>query len=148
MSQAHRGSVLLSWPVTITVAGILLAILLGCMSISIGDNSGCRTEGDVLCQEGDVTVKAGCDSEVHYPIPYAKVPNLEVSDCFRDCSTVMELADCFRVRNESTFTRKVHWKARGLRAVPVVVPLPPPSTEAAPVLHPPAPVPSTPNPSN
>jgi hypothetical protein len=132
----------MSWltrPVGLLAAFILLIILLGCMSISIGKFSGTSgtTESDgTFCQEGEATVSPGVIREVYYPVPYAHTPNLEISDTFNNCILVTEREGSFSVRNDSSHSVSVSWKARGQKAAPPAVVVPPES-----VLPPPAPVP-------
>ena len=132
----------ISWltrPVGLVGAFTLLVILLGCMSISIGKfgSSGGSTESDgTFCQEGESTVPPGVVHEVFYPAPYAHTPNLEVSDTFNYCVLVVQREGSFSVRNDSSHTVTVNWKARGIKATAAPVVLPP-----EPVIPPPAPVP-------
>ncbi len=129
-------------PVTIVAAIVLLLVLLGCMSISIGKfsgtGSGCTNEADgIFCQEGEVTVPAQQVREVFYPAAYVHAPNLEVNDTFHDCVVVAQREDSFSVRNDAGHGVTVSWKARGVRAATIAVPppAPPPETHlpAAPV---------------
>jgi len=114
----------------------LLLIFLGCMNIEIGkfgSSSSGTTESDgTFCQEGEATIAPGVIREVYYPVPYGHPPNLEVGDTFHYCQLVSERENSFSVRNDSTHSVTVSWKARGLKA-------PGPPTES--VLPPPAPVP-------
>jgi hypothetical protein len=119
---------LLTRRMAVVAAVALLAILLGCMSISIGKfgtMTGATEVEGVLCQEGEATVPPGVVWQVHYPLPFLHPPNLEVSDTFHHC-VLISLDQCsFQVRNDSTSTVTVSWKARGLRAAPVPVVVPP-----------------------
>jgi hypothetical protein len=112
----------------------LLALFLGCMSLSIGDRN---NDADVLDQSGKVCLKRGEVQDVYYPIPYASPPNLEVDWMDADaCEILEQRADHFRiVMKAGTSPFGVKWKARGVKA-PVVVPAAaspcPPPTEAPP----------------
>ncbi len=112
----------------IVAAVAVLAILLGCMSISIGKfgtTSGTTEVEGVLCQEGEATVPPGVVWQVHYPLPFLHPPNLEVSDMFHHCVLIAQDEGSFQVRNDSSSSVNVSWKARGLRAAPVPVVVPP-----------------------
>src|SRR5262249_42278423 len=105
---------------------VIVLIVLGCMSISIGgsgDQASCTEEG-CLVQKGEVTVQSGCEIKVYYPITYVHVPNLEVSSTFDEMEVVSQHEDYFRIRNSSSFSRTAHWKARGERANPCGSPPP------------------------
>jgi hypothetical protein len=122
---------LLSRRAGVVAAVAVLVILLGCMSISIGKfgTTGSTIEADgVLCQEGEATVPPGVIWQVHYPIPFLHPPSLEVGDTFHRSVLIGQDEGCFRVRNDSSSTVTVSWKARGLKATvaPVVVPPPEP----------------------
>jgi hypothetical protein len=126
---------LVSRPAAVLATVVLLVILLGCMSISIGKFSGTTdgttTSDGVYCQEGEVSVPANSVRDIYFPAPYAHTPNLEISDTFHHSELLDQKADSFRVRNTAGYAITVSWKARGTRA-----------SVAAPVLEPPAPVPS------
>lgn len=129
---------LLSAPVGATVAALLLAIFLGCMSLEIGNRTveTPHCEDGVLFQQGEAHVPGVSNRFVRYPIPYPRKPNLEISSTFDDCQIVEEHEDGFLLRNPSCFSVKVTWKARGLRFEP------PPAPPPAPL--PPEPIPVTP----
>jgi hypothetical protein len=137
--ESRIASVLLSAPVGLTAACITLAIITGCMSLSIGNRTieTAPTEEGVLCQQGEVHVPPNSLRVVHYPIPFARTPNLEVSSTFDDCEVREEHEDHFVLRNPNCFGRTVKWKARGLKCVP-----PPPEGPAAAPELPPAPIPA------
>jgi hypothetical protein len=141
-------------PLFLRLAGILsglslLALFLGCMSLSIG---GGNCDADVLDQSGKVCLKRGEVQDVYYPIPYASPPNLELDWMDADaCEILDQKADHFRiVINKGSCPFGVTWKARGVKA-PVIVPAaaspcppvseaPPPAAlgpEPAPVAQPP-----------
>ena len=138
----------LTRPMTLVSAFALLVILLGCMSIEIGKfgSSGSTTESDgTFCQEGEVTVSPGVIRDVYYPAPYVHVPNLEVSDTFHDCVLLTQREESFSVRNDSSHSVTVSWKARGIKATTTAA-IPPP---APPPLPPPEPIPiAPPEPTN
>lgn len=116
------------------------AVLLGCMSISIGGrhiNTGHHDDG-VFVQEGKVQVGPGCHEVVHYPIPYLNPPNLEIDNCIAPNVELVQRCDHFIVTNKGPFARTVSWTARGVKALPP--PLPPPGPPP-PTLPPPQPLP-------
>jgi hypothetical protein len=128
---------LLSAPVGATAAALMLAIFLGCMSLEIGNRTveTPHCEEGILFQQGEAHVPANSDRFVRYPIPYPRKPNIEISTTFDDCEIVEEREDGFLLRNPNSFSRKVTWKARGIKCEP-------PVTLASP--QPPTPVPATP----
>ena len=134
---------LLSAPVGVTVACLMLAIFLGCMSLEIGN----RTvqpppcEEGVLCQQGEVHLPGNTTQFVRYPIPYPRKPNIEISSTFDDCHITEEREDGFLLQNPNCFNRTVTWKARGLKCEPPSAPpgATPPPAPATPTL--PAPTP-------
>jgi hypothetical protein len=112
----------LTHPAVVAAAGVLLLILLGCMSISIGKfgSTSSTTESDgTFCQEGEVTLAANELREVFYPVPYVNTPNLEVDDTFHNCLLVAQRENSFSVRNDAAHSVTVSWKARGMRGTPV-----------------------------
>src|SRR5579864_8832131 len=116
---------LLSAPVGATAAALLLAIFLGCMSLEIGNRKveAPPCEDGVLFQQGEAHVPAEGDRFVRYPIPYPRKPNLEISTTFDDCQIAEEREDGFLLHNPNGLSRKVTWKARGMKIDP---PPPPP----------------------
>jgi hypothetical protein len=129
---------LLSAPVGVTAAALVLAIFMGCMSLEIGNRTveTPHCEDGVLFQQGEAHVPGESVRFVRYPIPYPRKPNLEISTTFDDCEVADEREDGFLLRNPRPFSRKVSWKARGMKCDP------PPATPPTPL--PPAPVPVTP----
>jgi len=139
------GSILLSAPVGLMAAGVILAIMMGCMSLSIGNRTveTPPTEEGVLCQQGEAHVPANTSVFVHYPLPYPRQPNLEISCTFDDCVTDREDMDGFLLKNPNCLGRTVTWKARGLRCEPPpVVPPPVPAPAGNPPVVLPAPTPA------
>jgi hypothetical protein len=125
---------------------VIAVIILGCMSISIGRHIEEHVSSDdsLLVQEGEVRLRPGCTQDVCYPVPYARAPNLEVTDTFDHCEVIVQKEDFFRVVNHDVhFSRTACWKARGLKACvsplpPVTPPVTSPPTAAA---LPPEPIP-------
>ena len=125
----------LSAPVGVTAACLMLAIFLGCMSLEIGNRT-VQTppcEEGVLCQQGEVHVAANSSQFVHYPLPYPRKPNIEIHSTFDDCEIAEERENGFLLRNPNCLSRTVKWKARGMRcdppaAAPSVPPPPVPAT--------------------
>jgi hypothetical protein len=119
-------------------AAVWVAIILGCMSISIGGRqitTGTHQDG-AFVQEGKVHVGPGCEQVVYYPIPYCSAPNLEIDSCLHQCVVLEQREDHFRLVNNGVLPRTVDWTARGVRAAPVGPPPAPPPT-----LPPPRPLP-------
>jgi hypothetical protein len=129
-------------------AGLLnLAMFLGCMSLAIGGKTyecpltGCRVEGDVFVQHGQVHLKPRGEQDVYYAAPFAGPPNLELGEDCDDCEVVEQKADHFRVRNRGFFRTTAGWTARGVKLTPCGPPAPetPPPTPALPAEPAPAP---------
>lgn len=133
MLDKSIGDLLLSRPVGITAGAVLVAIVIGCMSVQIGGKSyTCASlEDGVFVQEGEVWVPAGGMQQVYYPVPYCAPPNLELDPSANKVQVAEQRSDSFTVNNSSQHRIRVPWKARGLRAAPPVVPspLPPPAME-------------------
>lgn len=138
-------------PALLRLAGLfagtlLLVILLGCMSISIGGKHMiCPPEEEGGCmQQGETRMPPHGEMDVYYPVPFASPPNLELDDV-RDVVVLDQKADHFRVRYDGPFpSNSIKWKARGTRAVggaapPQPMPWPPPAPQPAP-LPPPVPI--------
>ena len=124
----------------VVAAVVLLLILLGCMSISIGKftgpPAGCTEADGVFCQEGEVSVGPGELRQIFYPVGYVQPPNLEVSDTFHNCVLLHQQENSFTVRNDAGHSVTASWKARGMRAVPAPPhgppePVPPPAESTA-----------------
>lgn len=134
----------LSAPVGVTAACLMLAIFMGCMSLSIGNRT-VETppcEEGVLLQQGEAHLPANSSQFIHYPLPYPRKPNIEIDSTFDDCTIAEEHEDGFLLRNPNGLSRTVKWKARGVKCEPPptppsVPPLPVPAT--APTLPPPTP---------
>jgi hypothetical protein len=105
-----------------------LAIILGCMSLSIGERTTLPDDRLAYTQEGSVRVEIGQELDVYYPVPYASPPNLEFKGP-GSYTIVDQQADHFRVRakveSNSIGWVACDWTARGVRAV-----LPPPPVPA------------------
>jgi hypothetical protein len=104
-----------------------LAIILGCMSLSIGERTTLPDDRLAYTQEGSVRVEIGQELDVYYPVPYASPPNLEFKGL--DSYTILDQqADHFRVRAKMEGNTggwmACDWTARGVRA-----PLSPPPVQ-------------------
>jgi hypothetical protein len=130
----------LSRPVGVTAGLLNLAMFLGCMSFAIGGKTyecpptGCRSEGDVFVQHGQVRLKARGEQDVYYPAPFAGVPNLELGEDCDNFEIVEQKPDHFRVRNRGFFGITAAWTARGVKLAPCGPPAPetPPPSPALP----------------
>lgn len=138
LERRRSADKLLSAPMGATAAGLLLVIMMGCMSLSIGNRTveAPPSEEGILCQQGEVHLPANTTQFIHYPTPYPRKPNLEISSTFDDCHITEEREDGFLLQNPNCFSRTVTWKARGLKCEP------PPATPTTPL--PPTPAPATP----
>ncbi len=129
---------ILSAPVGAVAACIMLAIVMGCMSLSIGNRTieTQTSEEGVLCQQGKAVVPANDHFFVRYPIPYLRKPNVEISCTFDDCLIQSEEEDGFAIKNPNCNARTVTWKARGIKPSPPPEPpnpvQPPPPDPASP----------------
>ena len=134
---------LLSPPVGVTAACVVLAIVMGCMSLSIGNRTveTPPSEEGVLCQSGEARILPNSSQFVRYPIPYPRKPNVEIGCTFDDCLIQNEREDGFMLQNPNCLSRTVTWKARGLKCEP------PPVTPSAPPLPVPATTPTLPAPT-
>jgi hypothetical protein len=133
---------------------VLVALLLGCVSLSIGCGDKTRlvpSDDGTLVQSGEAKVPGDAELDIFYPAPFAGPPNLTVDDTFNHCVVVSQFPDHFRVKNTFGIRQEMKWTARGVRAVPVVPavlavpqtpPPPPPTTDAPAPLPPPAPIPA------
>jgi hypothetical protein len=145
MSRHRRiADKVLSAPVGVTAACVMLAIFFGCMSLEIGNRTvqAPPCEEGVLCQQGEIHVAANSSQFVHYPLPYPRKPNIEIDSTFDDCEIAEERVDGFLLRNPNCLSRTVKWKARGMKCEPPPVApgvSPPPVTATTPTL--PAPTP-------
>jgi hypothetical protein len=122
-------------------AFLAVSVMLGCMSVSIGnrgtdeakscDGKPCADDNGVLAQEGNLAIRPGTEQIVYYPAAYASPPNLELEDARDYCDLVEQKENFFRVRFHTGFItskESITWKARGVRCPPAAVP-PPASTE-------------------
>lgn len=133
----------LRWRLAGVVAVVLLGtMVVGCMSgliidsikpVSTGPVGVTTDASGVVMQEGNITVGKGCEQEVFFPVPYAAIPNLEVSE--PSCVTshfhlkAQEKTSFLIENKDEFFSRTFHWKARGVRelqpgAVPLALPAP------------------------
>jgi hypothetical protein len=138
---ARIWTVIFSREVGLLATGLVVLIFLGCMSLSFGERSAEAPAPDCgpLVQKGEVTVPAGTEQDVYYPIPFASPPNLTIRDMIEECVVVDQKPDHFRIRNERKLGVSVcghvavQWTARGLRAsanpAPASAALPVPATE-------------------
>jgi hypothetical protein len=122
------------------LASVAVTVLLGCMGISIGGRYELPREtaadcGDVLTQEGSVSLRSGGEQEVYYPVPYAFPPNLEFPTAPSWVQVVEQKADHFRVKCDAGCSQMwVSWKARGVKysAPPAPPPLQAPAAVGVP----------------
>jgi hypothetical protein len=139
---ARFRSFLLSRPVWVGAALLLLGVLLGCMSFSInsGGDECCHDDpppppnlppGDVREQQGCVEVPANGHADVFYTVPYVSTPNLTLHGETEHVSLVMQRRDRFRVKNNGLFSRTVRWDANGVTIA--LNPPPPPPVPVTPV---------------
>ena len=96
---------------------LLLAIVLGCMSLSFGERHYDGRDDGLLCQEDEFELRDGASRTVYYPIPYASPPNLVVASTFGHVEIEEQAADHFRVSCTDA-VGQVTWKAKGLRVTP------------------------------
>jgi hypothetical protein len=140
-SPPRNADKILSPPVGMTATCLLLAILMGCMSLSIGNRTveAPPCEEGVLCQQGEVHLAANTTQFVHYPLPYPRKPNIEIDSTFDDCVVAEEREDGFLLRNPNCLGRTVKWKARGMRCDPPPAAPNAPAPSSPPTLPPPTP---------
>ena len=101
-----------------------LAIILGCMSLSIGERTTLPDDRLAYTQEGSAHVEIGQELDVYYPVPYASPPNLELKG-LGSYTIVDQQADHFRVHNNGSFLG-FDWTARGMKVAlqpPLVQPV-------------------------
>jgi hypothetical protein len=133
---------MLSAPVGATAAALMLAIITGCMSLSM--SIGCKTGPDgTVCQEGKVSLEHDQELDVYYPVPYASPPNLEIEGVSDGYEIIEQKADHFRIRCKVLVIGRDgrthwNWKARGSKcspgAAPTVIVTPPAPPPALPPL--------------
>jgi hypothetical protein len=122
-----------------TVAAALgLLILLGCLSIGGTSESHSSPETDhAFCQEGDLRLSVNEERDVYYPEPYVSPPYLELNGTgaiSKEFELLSQQPTHFRVRNLSSFTTTVRWKAKGVRGKVTQTIIPgPPALPAEPV---------------
>jgi hypothetical protein len=113
----------ISRPLVAGAAVLLVAIVLGCMSVSV-DPSNTTMDDGVCKQTGTVSVLPGEEVEVFYPKPFATTPNLQIISPLGECRAVAQYPDRFRVRNTGVlFDREITWEAKGI--LPAVIATPP-----------------------
>jgi len=115
-------------------AGILFVLtLLGCMNFAIG-NRMCEGPDGLLSQDGEVHLAGKTEQDIYYPIPYANIPNLEITDVSKPqlVEIVDQKEDHFRIRSEVSFDINLHWRARGMRVGFLPPPPPQPLVKSAP----------------
>src|SRR5262245_48508598 len=99
--------VLLRRMVLVTACLLFLAIVLGCMSLSIGSHHEAVSNDESGAMErGKVTVPAHQELDVYYPVAFASPPNLTVDSTWDDCLVVNQAADHFRIKNPESFARE------------------------------------------
>jgi hypothetical protein len=111
-----------TWERVTAAVGIVvfLGFAFGCMSLQLGGrNEVISTDPSVASQSGRVTIAAGDVVEVHYPVPYAYPPNLQLEEEWRHCRIVEQRPDSFRVKNLGNSACEVAWKTRGVKVAPV-----------------------------
>jgi|GEM_PF-3607814 len=90
-----------------------LAIILGCMNLSIGERTMLPDDHLAYTQAGSVHVEIGQELDVYYPVPYASPPNLEFKG-LGSYTIVDQQADHFRVHNNGGLLG-FDWTARGVK---------------------------------
>jgi hypothetical protein len=115
-----------------SVAGaiVILAIVIGCMSFSVGNGEVVREEstseivpvgygpGDALFkQDGKIHVPPDCSLDVYYPLPYYSRPNLTIEGGEGHVKVLLQHRDHFRIHNDGLFERDIFWVALGTRLV-------------------------------
>jgi hypothetical protein len=131
-----------TWERVTATVGIMvfLGFAIGCMSLQLGGrNEVLTTDAGVTSQSGRVSIAAGDMIEVHYPVPFAYPPNLQLEEEWRRCKLIEQRPDSFRVKNLGNSACEVAWRARGVKiAPPATLPVAPPeATTVAPTLGPP-----------
>jgi hypothetical protein len=136
---------LLSRPVWVGAALLLLGLVLGCMSFNINTGEDVPPNdppppanlppGDLREQHGTVVIPPDGFVDVYYPIPFVSTPNLELSRETERVSLIVQRRDHFRIKNTGLFERTVRWDAHG-----VTVALNPPPAPERPLEPGPAPV--------
>jgi hypothetical protein len=94
------------------------------MNFAVG-NRGFDSRDDILEQKGEVHLGPKAEQDVYYPVPYANVPNIELSEDFNRCMIVEQKEDHFRIQNTCSSEIEPHWRARGMR-MGFLPPAPPP----------------------
>jgi hypothetical protein len=98
------------------LAGTLfIACALGCMNLHFGRTEVVGSDNSTGLQSGKARLGSGDDLVVHYPVPYAYPPNLELDNDGAECKLIEQKPDYFRVKNLTSSAREVSWKARGVK---------------------------------
>ena len=114
-------------------ATFLLAVILGCMSVSFeGRKNIIQHDDQTFSQTGKQEVPPGQELEIYYPVPYAGPPNLVAATTFSECQVIEQRPDRFRVKNTTSSPHELTWTARGLKGPPPVVVVPAATAEAVP----------------
>jgi hypothetical protein len=125
-NQVPSGGAVVSWPArlshvvfsrwsAVTSACLIIATILGCMSITIGGRTEVAQPADLLVQEGEITIHGRGELDVYYPVAFASPPNLVIGEMFSWCEVVEQKADHFRIGNTTLLPRTVSWTAKGTR---------------------------------
>jgi hypothetical protein len=109
-----RSKVLGGGLVLLAIASALLAA--GFLMLAFGEHMGWHGGDGMLVQEDEVSVPAGQQQVVYYPIPYSRPPNLTLDDDMGHFVVVEQYSDHFCVGNRIPFSETVTWKARGKKA--------------------------------
>jgi hypothetical protein len=112
----RMGELILSRLVGAVSGAFLALVLLGCMNFAIGNREIASHDG-LLAQEGEIHLGPKEEQDVYYPIPYANIPNLELTDDFSTCCKIIDQKeDHFRIHNTCLSDIEPHWHTRGVRA--------------------------------
>jgi hypothetical protein len=113
-----------------TVAGaiFIVAVVLGCMSFSVGSGEVVREEttseivpvgygpGDSLFkQDGKIRVPPDSSLDVYYPLAYFSRPNLTIEGGDGHVKVLLQHRDHFRIHNDGLFEHQISWTALGTR---------------------------------
>jgi hypothetical protein len=146
--QLRIGALFLTRPGGAAAGAFLLLTQLGCMNFAVGNKNwdghgGVLDHDGVLEQEGKVTLLNSEERDVYYPIPYASIPNLELTtdNLINHYEILQQKEDHFRVRNTIGLEIELNWHARGVRTG--LLPAPPqPLVKSSPPDLPSQPVPA------
>ena len=116
-------SLRLSRPVGAFAATLIVAIVAGCMSFSIGGKtshhvtSEAPSEDGVFLQQGVARMKGNHDLDVFYPVGYQHPPNLELGGDSEHCG-IVDGEDHFRLHSASPFKAECSGRSRGQPSAP------------------------------